>query len=338
MLSPPDFNYNGITLTLPVMRINGKASMSASGGTGVIIGVKSTEPTNVYPSPSYCNPVPANHFINISIKSDYYRAWADYINERTSATAVIDENKKIANVSLSTGVGRQSGLAQNGYSTKSMDTSFDAPLMALTLNIITHEHGLGNNYRVDYGSTPAGNPNLHISIGRATGGINQEKDKVEITYQNGTVKEVWRGYMEFQRKSEKEIDADLLNRSFMMNYTSDSIHQSVTWGDNPVAYDYPSTTYIEQYVDVTHPDVTYASENEPQKALHDIIQHYMLLMAIYDQASGNNAGPRYIVTNNGQNDFDRDRSDYNLQYISDQDIKYLYITEGILDATLASYG
>ena len=219
MISPPDFNYNGITLTLPVMRITGKASMSATGGTGVIIGVKSTEPTNVYPGPGYLNPVPANHFINISIKSDYYRAWADYINERTSATAVTDDNKKIANVSLSTGVGRQSGLAQNGYSTKSIVTSFNAPLLALTLNILTHEHGLGNNYRVDYGSTPSGNPNLHISVGRTTGGINQEKDKIEITFQNGTVKEVWRGYVEFQRKSEKEIEVDLLNRSLKMNYT-----------------------------------------------------------------------------------------------------------------------
>ena len=53
-------------------------------------------------------------------------------------------------------------------------------------------------------------------------------------------------------------------------------------------------------------------EIEPQKPLYDLIQHYMLLMAIYDQASGNNAGPRYIVTNSGQNNFNRDRSDYNL--------------------------
>ncbi len=37
MLSPPDFDYNGITLTLPVMRIDGNTSMSATDGTNVLI-------------------------------------------------------------------------------------------------------------------------------------------------------------------------------------------------------------------------------------------------------------------------------------------------------------
>ena len=39
------------------------------------------------------------YLINITIKSDYYAAWASYINERTLADAVVDAKNKTVNIS-----------------------------------------------------------------------------------------------------------------------------------------------------------------------------------------------------------------------------------------------
>lgn len=98
MISPPDFDYNGITLTLPIMSIDGNTSMAATGNHEVTIHVNSTEPLVIFPNSSATgtinNPIPSNHSINITIKSDYYQAWANYINSRTRAEAIINPAKK----------------------------------------------------------------------------------------------------------------------------------------------------------------------------------------------------------------------------------------------------
>ncbi len=336
MLSPPDFDYNGITLTLPVMHIKGNASLTATGGAKVIIGVKSSDPINIYPSAKYSNPIPAQHFINISIKSDYYLAWADYINERTRAAAEMDANKKIVNVSLKTAVGRQGGTVDDGFNTKSMDTTFDAPILSFSMNLLHPSSGVGNEYQVDFGS-PSSYPQLTIYIGRTTGGINQDKDQVLITYNKANhMKEEWMTCIDFQRKIDDSFDVNLLNRSMMMDYTSDSLPQSQTWGDDTVNPDTGPTTPIPEYVDPAHPEVSYDPNNVPQKSLYDIIQHYMLIMAKNDQASGTNQGSTYAERFNG-NKVDSSSKFY-LEYVSNQDLKYFFITDGTLETNLATGG
>jgi hypothetical protein len=333
MLSPPDFDYNGVTLTLPVMYIKGNASMFASNGATVIISAKSSDPINIYPSASYGNPVPAQHFITITIKSDYYLAWADYINERTSATAVTDANTKTVTVTLSSGVGRQGGSVDDGFSTKSMDTTINDPIISFYLNVYTKNNG--NDYEVNFGQ-PSSYPQLHIYIGRTTGGINQEKDMVVVKYETANnEKEEWRTLIEFHRKMDNSIDANLLNHTAWMDYTSDSLPNSKSWGNLQNIYD-TGTTSIPEYDEPSHPDVIYDENDVPQKTMHDIIQHYMLLMAKYDQASGNDRGPQYNEDYEGKKV--ETTTKFYLEYTSDQDIKYLYITEGILDISLSSSG
>jgi hypothetical protein len=78
MLSPPEFNYNGITLTFPVINISGNSSIGGKGGSSLKIEKIGTAQM-IYPNGSYQNPIPVNITqINITIKSEYYDAWADY--------------------------------------------------------------------------------------------------------------------------------------------------------------------------------------------------------------------------------------------------------------------
>jgi len=88
MITPPEFHYNGETLTLPIIRINSNQSV---GGTGVITLrlVSEQTPNVLFPNPDdnpeYTNPLLLGKQINVVIKSDYYKAWAKYIEERTEA-------------------------------------------------------------------------------------------------------------------------------------------------------------------------------------------------------------------------------------------------------------
>lgn len=80
MLSPPEFNYQGVTLTLPEINISGN---DFQGGRGVIsILFKKDSLDVLYPtnSPNMSNPInyTVGGKIYMNITSDYYDAWADY--------------------------------------------------------------------------------------------------------------------------------------------------------------------------------------------------------------------------------------------------------------------
>ena len=81
MLSPPEFNFNGVTLTFPIVNVSGNFSAGGKGTASLKIEKKnSTNNTKIiYPNAIYQNPLDQNlTTINITIKSEYYDAWADY--------------------------------------------------------------------------------------------------------------------------------------------------------------------------------------------------------------------------------------------------------------------
>lgn len=335
MISPPDFDYNGVTLTLPVMRIDGNQTLSVSGNNDILINVNSSgTPVTIFPSVARGgNPIPQGYSINITIKSDYYQAWASYINERTKAEAVVDAQNKTVNVSLKTGIPMQQGLATNGFTTKSMDASYDAPLYVFNLDLNTRNSG--NDYTITYGVVPpnTANPDFQLSVTRTKGSGNKDWAMITTFFKHGTETEKFQTEIEFERKNEEEIYLDMLNHSIMLEYSTDStLPQTRSWGDDPGISD-TSSTFMIEYDDPLCKDVSYGEE----KSLYDIVQHYMRLMAAYDQAHGDAFdGPRYGVI--GKDKFDESKSTFQISYASSQDIKYLYVTEGVLETTLASRG
>jgi hypothetical protein len=336
VLSPPDFDYNGVTLTLPIMRINGNSSMAIAGDIKAIINVNSTDITSIYPGLRGSNPLPQNHSINITIKSDYYLAWADYFNELMDAIVVIDDKNKSVNITLITGAGRQSGLAESGYNTRSMDTTYNAPVTMFVLDLFTRNSG--NDYTVTYRVKPEGNtapdPDFQISIKRSKGQDNKDYCYVKTYFKQGSLEEVFDTYDWFQRKSDDEIYFNMLNRSLYLTYGNSGSSKSLTWGNNPSEFDDSSTNPKWEFVDPLYKDVN-AGE---QKSLYDIIEHYMKYIAAYDQANGNNlGGPQYFPGSNSEYKYDHS-STFKLEFVASQDIKYLYITEGTLNTKLSSGG
>jgi hypothetical protein len=99
MLSPPDFHYDGITLTLPVINISGSASVGGRGTAAVSFKKKST-PLVQYPKPNWTNPINYNagDKVYMNITSDFYDAWADYA--RSLSYTKVSENKTTHTTSI----------------------------------------------------------------------------------------------------------------------------------------------------------------------------------------------------------------------------------------------
>lgn len=103
MLSPPEFHYNGETLTLPVVNISGNYSMGGK-GTAALNIQKNGTPLVMYPNASYAsymNPIPENaSYVNITINSTYYDGWASYFRSIPLTNIYSDGTKKKVTVKL----------------------------------------------------------------------------------------------------------------------------------------------------------------------------------------------------------------------------------------------
>ena len=230
MISPPDFNYNGETLTLPVMRIVGSESMATSAGGKVMVDVQSQEPVRKYPAAILedgsvgTNPVELDNDIIIRIKSDYYLAWADFINERTKATAVVDPVNKIVTVTLKTGVPMQSGLIDSGLNTLNMQiTSNYAPLTRYTIHF--EKRNPGKDYFISLRPPAGTNPFLNIMTARLNG---PGKENIALVYKYtytdpvnpaNNIYEAFSTTLAFDSTTEyNTIDIDMLSSGIMMTY------------------------------------------------------------------------------------------------------------------------
>ena len=96
MVSPPEFHYRGDTLTLPVVVVSGDVG---SGGSTVDLTATAGPTDRV---DSLTNPLPdSSGSVYVTIHSEYYQAWGDFIAERTDGRVVeLDDDAKTVSVEL----------------------------------------------------------------------------------------------------------------------------------------------------------------------------------------------------------------------------------------------
>lgn len=106
MLSPPEFNYRGSTLTLPIISIANDGS--ASGETTAVV-TRASDSRKVYPNDSasyddgggFRNPV-TNGTIAVTVKSEFYHGWASFFRSRTAGNVSVDHDAGTTTVALQT--------------------------------------------------------------------------------------------------------------------------------------------------------------------------------------------------------------------------------------------
>ena len=110
MVSPPEVHYRGTTLTLPMVRAQRDGSLSRSA-----VIKQSSSTVGIYPTPGRENPLTEGQ-VNITVHSKYYRAWAEYFEERTTGNVAVDHQNQTVTLGL---VVMFSGGYQNAVATTS---------------------------------------------------------------------------------------------------------------------------------------------------------------------------------------------------------------------------
>ena len=96
MVSPPEFHYQGTTLTLPLVRVSGDERLDDE-----VLVRQSDTSTAVYPNASagYANPLDKGTVV-IEVGSAYYEAWGRFFEQRTSGDVTIDHDEETATIEL----------------------------------------------------------------------------------------------------------------------------------------------------------------------------------------------------------------------------------------------
>jgi hypothetical protein len=102
MISPPEFHYRGATLTLPMIKVN------SDGSVGDRATIAHSNTTQYFPNENlnenFRNPVD-NARVNVTVRSEYYRAWGKYFAERTDGDVSYDHSRNTVTATLVTPVG-----------------------------------------------------------------------------------------------------------------------------------------------------------------------------------------------------------------------------------------
>lgn len=98
MISPPEFHFRGATLTLPIVTVDGDRVLS----TDAMISHESVE--TIFPRDDVANPL-EEHEVVVSITSEFYRGWAEYMQTRTEGEVSVNAGNEQTNIELISRIG-----------------------------------------------------------------------------------------------------------------------------------------------------------------------------------------------------------------------------------------
>lgn len=282
MLSPPEFHYNGWTLTLPVVNIKGNASVGGK-GTASLIFINNGSVV-LYPNSSdkkMANPVKDSITgkVYVNITSEFYDAWADFAKSLSYAKVSTNSTTGTAHIELTVVPGN---LGKN--------TSITNPLTFRGLESSDPEPLENFSFRV-YGSPPSGNLNSLDWQIEAKSGTKRvvwqikkgSSNKIDIkvgfidTGFAGSYKaEAWEkdGAFNIVSGSPDYADINLLDKSITLTYEKETVPDGATcW--SKIDKNNVNTSSAFTWL----PDKIISTTENNSQSLYNITQHYFQLMS-----------------------------------------------------------
>lgn len=248
MLSPPEFHYNGWTLTLPVINVSGNASVGGEGTT--MVSIKKIAPIIKYPNASagMINPVNGSMIgkVNVNITSDYYRSWADYAGTLSYTNVSVNDKNKTAIIVLEVISPMGSFVSiPDPMTMRGINMSSSDPLINFSFSLVNPGQSWGSReFELEARN---GNATLSIEIDKSTG----DNIDIDYSYTAPGISEKWNAFL-ISKKAPSPWNIDFLNKTLNLTFKSASCP---TW--SPPG---PSCTSSTNY------------------SLYDIMQHYALLI------------------------------------------------------------
>ncbi|WP_342303917.1 hypothetical protein [Methanolobus sp. ZRKC5] len=316
MISPPEFHFNGETLTLPIMQIKGNTSVAGTTDASIAIA-SSNDPEILFPNTTlnsiFVNPLDVDKII-IYIQSEFYDGWADYAETLISTTATLDHENKTAIIELDT-------EPEMGTYPLSQNFKF------ARLNKTDPEPIYNFSFYIDVITTDASNFNSAQFWLRASSGtkeIEYETDKTTIQhvkYRDSAVSTNWETWVdagsEFTKyedpdnKKHANCTFDFLNETYLMEYSDGEIEE-YSWNVTSPTTMIPNMTIVDG----------------DTQSLYNITMHYFKLMAL----EGTIDCTWEEKQNNKVEEID---SEYTLLYDGGGNlISFLHVTRNELEATI----
>jgi hypothetical protein len=337
MLSPPEFHYNGVTMTLPVINVSGAGSIGGTGSARLKF-VKGQNPVIIYPdasNPNRINPVNGSAGgVYVNITSEFYDAWADYA--KSLGYTVVSEDGANRKVSIKLTVipstlGKNTSIT-NPIEIRGLNPKETLPMDEFNVRLNAKDHnGLNSlNWQLMMAS---GTKKLIIHVDGVSGG--DSKADIGIAYQDtsrGTTNnaEIWKkdnAFQVFGSGSSAYVDIDLLNPDINLTY-DDKNNVGSTSGDctKILKNDFNDTTWTWT------PQVI----KDETKTLNNVTQHYIMLFApdihlrICSPGCGSDRG-----RDCGSDPVDYGDSTMLINYTSTGALSYLHISDNRADVTIS---
>jgi hypothetical protein len=315
MLSPPEFHYNGVTLTLPVFNFSGNASVGGKGTAAVSIKKKST----IIRFPNTSGNVNMTNAVNynvtgkvyVIIHSDYYDAWANFASSSDYMRIAKNiDGPNTVNITLTVVPPSGSHPLVPPIRFRGINPDDPNPLDGFYFNLTD----VGNQFQMDL-RAPTSNCNipsstacLHIQA-QKDGGMGNYGITITVQYsENNKIEEFKTDVTGAINPATNTANIDLLNSSLPSTYTSHDTSWT-PWN--------PAHTY---------------NQNDPGPPLYNVTQHYAQLMAeryggSFDLFGGTRSGDK----NPTDSQWPGDGSTYTLIYDAHGGITYLHITDNKAD-------
>jgi len=269
MITPPEFHYNGETLTLPIIRINSNQSIGGSGVVNLYFQSNNT-PNVLFPNPDvnpeFTNPLLKGKQVYVVIKSDYYKAWAKYIEERTDASVVTNDAAKEVRVSLNA-------------KPNNLDQELEMPIDIFGFNVenesalnnfsIILANGTSNFKLVMTTSATHTEPYFTLSADKSQGD-GELGVFIEVNYYDNGARETWEWDVQALKDAQDNFDIDFLNNSIGITYKSPT--NSWTWINESICNDIYVNTQsftcggqkiLQHYMSIVGPTFTFYPEPSP---------------------------------------------------------------------------
>ncbi len=307
MVSPPEFNDQDATLTLPVIRVTGSAQTAAGAPVARITHNEAASNYSVFPGPGRTNPL-QNGTVTVAVESDYYRGWASFFRSRTTGNVTVlpDENRVELEL-VARGGGGEFTLEETPLELRGL--AGDDPVESLTFTLQPNKPSSFNDLHYSLVADEGGSEDFEVALDGGNpckGG--QDGPDVTVTYED-TATHVWQNDSAWQEDSGSsftyECDGDEPTLHFDLTGDTNLTYQGDT---SPLAND--SVGYV-----VNH----YLAEMGPNVDLQVLSK------------TGNNGNE-----NGKSSSYDRETSTVSLDYDSSGErvVTFLHVTENAVNVTV----
>lgn len=300
MLSPPEFHYDGRTLTLPVPTITGNASISGKGAAAVTFTKNSA--LVLFPNTTIdtnrTNPL--NYSISgkvyVNITSDFYDAWAEYARTLLYTNVTIDPTNRTTSLELMVVPSNFGGSnpVPNPINIRGLPTDSDTPLDKWSFRIAFQDQDKPP-WNINWDIRGESGSKTMIFYLKGTGLKVGDKVDLEVGYKDSSISadgETWEGDDLFTVQDGGYVDVDLLNKSVNLTYESENVGADNANRCQPFGMKINGIANPDYSWD--NLNITDSNANKTQP-LYNITQHYILRLTNGDtislsQCTPSNAG------------------------------------------------